>query len=46
MWAADYDESVAEALENDCLEPLVIHLPRKSEAEVSEEAVYEEMELV
>ncbi|XP_018441268.1 uncharacterized protein LOC108813260 isoform X1 [Raphanus sativus] len=41
MWAADYDESVAEALENDCLEPLVIHLPRKSEAEVSEEAVYE-----
>ncbi|KAJ0258453.1 Ypt/Rab-GAP domain of gyp1p superfamily protein [Hirschfeldia incana] len=40
MWAADYDESVAEALENDCLEPLVIQLPRKSEAEVvNEEAI-------
>ncbi|EOA26649.1 hypothetical protein CARUB_v10022712mg [Capsella rubella] len=37
MWAADYDESLAETLENDCLEPLVIQLPRKSEAEVSEE---------
>ncbi|CAN6994746.1 unnamed protein product [Brassica rapa subsp. trilocularis] len=39
MWAADYDESVVEALENDCLEPLVIQLPRKSEAQVSEEAI-------
>ncbi|XP_013747902.1 small G protein signaling modulator 1 isoform X2 [Brassica napus] len=39
MWAADYDESVAEALENDCLEPLVIQLPRKSEAEVNVEAI-------
>lgn len=39
MWAADYDESVAETLENDCLEPLVIQLPRKSEAEVSEETI-------
>ncbi|KAF2567913.1 hypothetical protein F2Q68_00023883 [Brassica cretica] len=39
MWAADYDESVAEALENDCLEPLVIQLPRKTEAEVNEEAI-------
>ncbi|CAE6047273.1 unnamed protein product [Arabidopsis arenosa] len=33
MWAADYDESVAETLENDCLEPLVIQLTRKSEPE-------------
>ncbi|XP_010508426.1 PREDICTED: small G protein signaling modulator 1-like isoform X2 [Camelina sativa] len=41
MWAADYDESVAETLENDCLEPLVIQLPRKSEAEVSEETIEE-----
>ncbi|KAF8101227.1 hypothetical protein N665_0208s0018 [Sinapis alba] len=41
MWAADYDESVAEALENDCLEPLVIQLPKKSEAEVIEEAIYD-----
>ncbi|ESQ38971.1 hypothetical protein EUTSA_v10001327mg [Eutrema salsugineum] len=42
MWAADYDESFAETLENDCLEPLVIQLPRKSEAEaeVSEEMIY------
>ncbi|CAH8265823.1 unnamed protein product [Arabidopsis lyrata] len=39
MWAADYDESVAETLENDCLEPLVIQLPRKSEPEVSEESI-------
>ncbi|KAG2326208.1 hypothetical protein Bca52824_008936 [Brassica carinata] len=39
MWAADYDESVAEALENDCLEPLVIQLPRKSEPEMNEEAI-------
>ncbi|KAF3558487.1 hypothetical protein F2Q69_00017946 [Brassica cretica] len=41
MWAADYDESVAETLENDCLEPLVIHLPSKSKAEVSEETIYD-----
>ncbi|AEC10279.1 Ypt/Rab-GAP domain of gyp1p superfamily protein [Arabidopsis thaliana] len=39
MWAADYDESVTETLENDCLEPLVIQLPRKSEPEVSEEMI-------
>uniref|UniRef100_A0A1J3FXZ0 Small G protein signaling modulator 1 n=1 Tax=Noccaea caerulescens TaxID=107243 RepID=A0A1J3FXZ0_NOCCA len=39
MWAADFDESVAEALENDCLEPLVIQLPRNPEAEVSEETI-------
>ncbi|XP_013692652.1 small G protein signaling modulator 1-like isoform X1 [Brassica napus] len=39
MWAADYDESVTEALGNDCLEPLVIQLPRKTEAEVNEEAI-------
>ncbi|CDY23369.1 BnaC04g48970D [Brassica napus] len=41
MWAADYDESVAETLENDCLEPLVIQLPSKSKAEVSEETIYD-----
>ncbi|XP_048634727.1 uncharacterized protein LOC125608373 isoform X2 [Brassica napus] len=41
MWAADYDESVAETLENDCLEPLVIHLPSKSKSEVSEETIYD-----
>ncbi|KAG2309569.1 hypothetical protein Bca52824_029317 [Brassica carinata] len=37
MWAADYDESVAETLENDCLEPLVIQLPSKSKAEIMKE---------
>ncbi|CAN7138256.1 unnamed protein product [Brassica rapa subsp. narinosa] len=41
MWAADYDETVAETLENDCLEPLVIHLPSKSKSEVSEETIYD-----
>ncbi|KAF3580980.1 hypothetical protein DY000_02035914 [Brassica cretica] len=41
MWAADYDESVAETLENDCLEPLVIQLPSKSKAEVNEETIYD-----
>ncbi|CAN8286641.1 unnamed protein product [Cochlearia groenlandica] len=42
MWAADYDESVVETLENDCLEPLVIRLPRKSEAEASEETIIDD----
>ncbi|KAJ4904172.1 Ypt/Rab-GAP domain of gyp1p superfamily protein [Raphanus sativus] len=41
MWAADYDESVAETLENDCLEPLVIQTPSKSRPEVSEETIYD-----
>ncbi|CAN8318240.1 unnamed protein product [Cochlearia groenlandica] len=39
MWAADYDESIAGTLDNDCLEPLVIQLPKQSEAEVSEETI-------
>ncbi|KAJ0259275.1 Ypt/Rab-GAP domain of gyp1p superfamily protein [Hirschfeldia incana] len=41
MWAADYDESVTETLENDCLEPLVIQTPSKSKPEVSEETIYD-----
>ncbi|CAN6978451.1 hypothetical protein IGI04_037867 [Brassica rapa subsp. trilocularis] len=36
MWAADFNASVAETLENDCLEPLVIQLPRQSEAEIGD----------
>ncbi|KAJ4896197.1 Ypt/Rab-GAP domain of gyp1p superfamily protein [Raphanus sativus] len=36
MWAADFNGSVAETLENDCLEPLVIQLPRQSGAEIDE----------
>lgn len=39
MWAADFDESVAETLENDCLELLVVQLPRQSEAELGDKKV-------
>ncbi|CAH2063529.1 unnamed protein product [Thlaspi arvense] len=37
MWAADFSESVAETLENDCLEPLVVQLPRQSVAELGDQ---------
>lgn len=30
MWAADFDEAVTHELEESCLEPLVLHLPRDS----------------
>ncbi|XP_058094276.1 uncharacterized protein LOC131240186 isoform X2 [Magnolia sinica] len=32
MWAADFDEAVARELEENCLEPLVLQLPRDSDA--------------
>lgn len=37
MWAADFDESVTCNLEENCLEPLVIQIPRVSSAELGEE---------
>ncbi|CAK9171008.1 unnamed protein product [Ilex paraguariensis] len=37
MWAADFDESLAFNLEENCLEPLVIQIPRESVAETEEE---------
>ncbi|CAH2050764.1 unnamed protein product [Thlaspi arvense] len=42
MWAADFDESVACNLEEDCLEALVIQMPRESGAETGEESVENE----
>ncbi|VVB06266.1 unnamed protein product [Arabis nemorensis] len=39
MWAADFDESVAETSENDCLELLLVQLPRQSEAELGDQKV-------
>ncbi|KAI3973290.1 hypothetical protein MKX01_020665 [Papaver californicum] len=39
MWAADFDESVARHLEENCLEPLVVQLPRDSSSETAEESV-------
>ncbi|KAF8402374.1 hypothetical protein HHK36_013329 [Tetracentron sinense] len=38
MWAADFDELVARELEEHCLEPLVVQLPRNSDAEMEEES--------
>ncbi|KAL1226340.1 Rab GTPase-activating protein 22 [Cardamine amara subsp. amara] len=37
MWAADFDESFAETLENDCLELLVVQLPRQFGAELGDQ---------
>ncbi|XP_010524166.1 PREDICTED: small G protein signaling modulator 1 isoform X2 [Tarenaya hassleriana] len=39
MWAADFDESIAGTLENDCLEPLVVQLPRQPGEEVVDENI-------
>ncbi|KAK6793843.1 hypothetical protein RDI58_007296 [Solanum bulbocastanum] len=39
MWAADFDESVAYHLEENCPEILVIQIPKESEAESGEEIV-------
>lgn len=39
MWAADFDESVAETLENDCLELLVVQLPSQSGAELGDQKI-------
>ncbi|XP_020531937.1 small G protein signaling modulator 1 isoform X2 [Amborella trichopoda] len=33
MWAADYDEVVVRELENNCLEPLFVHIPEVSQPE-------------
>ncbi|XP_077225545.1 uncharacterized protein LOC143858710 isoform X2 [Tasmannia lanceolata] len=34
MWAADFDEAIGRELEENCLEPLVLQLPRDSDAEI------------
>ncbi|KAL8172324.1 hypothetical protein V2J09_024128 [Rumex salicifolius] len=39
MWAADFDESLAVNLEQDCLEPLFLQLPRESCSDTGEESV-------
>ncbi|KAJ7980668.1 Ypt/Rab-GAP domain of gyp1p superfamily protein, putative isoform 1 [Quillaja saponaria] len=38
MWAADFDESLAQKLEDSCPEPLVIQLPKDSDSEILEES--------
>ncbi|XP_065867202.1 uncharacterized protein [Euphorbia lathyris] len=38
MWAADFDESLASHLEENCLEALVVHLPVDTEEEMREES--------
>ncbi|KAJ4967770.1 hypothetical protein NE237_014471 [Protea cynaroides] len=38
MWAADFDESVARELEENCLESLVLKIPRNLGAETGEES--------
>ncbi|KAK1319169.1 hypothetical protein QJS10_CPB04g01939 [Acorus calamus] len=40
MWAADYDEAMAQELEENCLEPLVLQIPR----DLGDEMVVESME--
>lgn len=37
MWAADYDESMAQQLEENCLEPLVLQLKNNTSAELIKE---------
>ncbi|POO03574.1 Rab-GTPase-TBC domain containing protein [Trema orientale] len=39
MWAADFHESLVSDLEENCLEALMVHLPRDSEAEMRDESV-------
>ncbi|XP_039130310.1 small G protein signaling modulator 1-like [Dioscorea cayenensis subsp. rotundata] len=38
MWAADFDEAVAQQLEGNCLEPLVLHLPEDLNTEMKAES--------
>ncbi|XP_031271486.1 small G protein signaling modulator 1-like isoform X1 [Pistacia vera] len=38
MWAADFDMSLINNLEENCLEALIIRLPRESDAEIREES--------
>ncbi|XP_044499903.1 small G protein signaling modulator 1-like isoform X3 [Mangifera indica] len=38
MWAADFDLSLINNLEENCLEALIIQLPRDSDAEIGEES--------
>ncbi|XP_061365144.1 uncharacterized protein LOC133308532 isoform X2 [Gastrolobium bilobum] len=40
MWAADFDESLAYDLEENCLEALDLHLPRDSSNDMREEISY------
>uniref|UniRef100_A0A5B7A0F6 Putative small G protein signaling modulator 1-like n=1 Tax=Davidia involucrata TaxID=16924 RepID=A0A5B7A0F6_DAVIN len=44
MWAADFDESVACDLEENCLEPLVVQLTRESSSETGAEMGEESIE--
>ncbi|KAJ6841455.1 small G protein signaling modulator 1-like isoform X3 [Iris pallida] len=37
MWAADFDEAVAQQLEENCLEPLVLQLQQSPDAEIKAE---------
>ncbi|KAJ0977127.1 hypothetical protein J5N97_012601 [Dioscorea zingiberensis] len=39
MWAADFDEAVAQQLEENCLEPLVLHLPGDSHLKMKAESI-------
>ncbi|GAV73533.1 RabGAP-TBC domain-containing protein [Cephalotus follicularis] len=39
MWAADFDESLACNLDENCLEPLVVQLPMDSGIEINEESM-------
>lgn len=39
MWAADFDESLVNDLDENCLEALMIQLPRDSETEMRDESV-------
>ncbi|KAJ4723561.1 Ypt/Rab-GAP domain of gyp1p superfamily protein, putative isoform 1 [Melia azedarach] len=38
MWAADFDEALASTLEENCLEALVVQLPRECEVDMREES--------
>ncbi|KAK9138705.1 hypothetical protein Sjap_009299 [Stephania japonica] len=39
MWAADFDDLIAQELEKHCLEALILQLPRDSASEVGEEII-------
>ena len=39
MWAADFDEYLVNDLEENCLEALMVQIPRNSEAEMRDESI-------
>ncbi|KAJ4846695.1 hypothetical protein Tsubulata_027180 [Turnera subulata] len=39
MWAADFDETMTSDLEENCLEALVLHLPKDSDGDIKEESI-------